>query len=250
MLTTAHIGVLVCEVKHFRVPGSISRPARQNAPVPVIKAEYGPTLPQWLAPRPVGLRIAAACLAVALLVAAVVIALASRPDETAVLIRKPVTFNLIHGPQWERVDRPGALVALRHERNGLFLDSYTVRELTLPPYRGALGGMLPVYADGYLKSLPERYPGFELVGEGRARINNAIGYEVTFRARDGARRLYERHYLLVGEEREGLRHGVVLEIESTAAAGTPNVTEIGNHGALKTPLRSFRFGEDRKGGTA
>ena len=34
------------------------------------------------------------------------------------------------------------------------------------------------------------------------------------------------------------------------AAGTPNVSEIGNHGALKMPLRSFRFGEERKGGTA
>ncbi len=238
------------EIKHFLAPGSISRPARQNAPVPIIKAEYGPTLPQLLAPRPLGVRIAAACAAVALLVAAVVIALTSRPDETAVLVRKPVTFNFIHGPQWERVDRPGALVALRHTRNGLFLDSYTVRELTLPPYRGAVGGMLPVYADGYLKTLPKRYPGYEFVGEGRARINNAVGYEVTFRARDGARRLYERHYLLVPEEPDGLRHGVVLEIESTAAAGTPNVSEIGNHGALKVPLRSFRFGEDRKGGTS
>jgi hypothetical protein len=240
----------VCEIKHFLAPGSIRRPSRQNAPVPVIKAEYGPTLPQLLAPRPLGVRIAAACLAVALLVAAVVIALASRPDETAVLVRKPVTFNFIHGPQWERVDRAGALVALRHERNGLFLDSYTIRELTLPPYRGAAGGMLPVYADSYLRTLPKRYPGYEFVGEGRARINNAIGYEVTFRASSGARRLYERHYLLVAEEPDGLRHGVVLEIESTAAAGTPNVTEIGNHGALKVPLRSFRFGEDRKGGTS
>ena len=73
---------------------------------------------------------------------------------------------------------------------------------------------------------------------------------MTFRARSGARRLYERHYLLVDEEPDGLRHGVVLEIESTAAAGTPNVSEIGDHGALKMPLRSFRFGEDRKGGTS
>jgi len=43
---------------------------------------------------------------------------------------------------------------------------------------------------------------------------------------------------------------VVMELESTPAAGTPNADEIGNHGALKTPLRSFRFGEDRTGGTA
>ena len=53
---------------------------------------------------------------------------------------------------------------------------------------------------------------------------------MTFRASDGARRLYERHYLMVEEEPDGLRRGVVLEIESTATrTGTPNVTEIGNH---------------------
>jgi len=73
---------------------------------------------------------------------------------------------------------------------------------------------------------------------------------VTFRARIGERRLYGRHYLLVEEEPEGRRRGVVIELGSTPAAGTPSATEIGNHGALKTPLRSFRFGEDRKGGTA
>ncbi len=218
--------------------------------MPAIKAEYGPTLPQLLAPRPLAVRIAAALLVVALLATAVVVALTSRPDETAVLVRQPVTFNLVYGPQWERIDRPGALVALRHEKDGLFLDSYTLRRLDLPPYRGAVGGTLPVYAAGYIRALPKRYPGFQFVGEGRARINNAIGYAVTFRAVRGTRRLYERHYLLVADRPDGLRRGVVLEIESTTSAGTPNAAEIGNHGALKVPLRSFRFGEDRKGGTS
>ena len=216
-----------------------------------MKSEYGPTLLELLAPRHLAVRIAAAVLALAILVAAVVIALTSRPDETAVLVRRPITFNLIHGPQWTALPRPATLVALRHNSpGGLFLDAYAVRELRLPAYRGAASGMLPVYADAYLRTLPRRYRAFELVGEGRARINNAIGYAVTFRARTGPRRLYGRHYLLVEEEPEGGRHGVILEIESTPAAGTPNADAIGNHGALKTPLRSFRFGEDREGGTA
>jgi hypothetical protein len=216
-----------------------------------MKPEYGPTLLGLLAPRPLVLRVAAAVLAVSILVVAVVIALTSRPDETQVLIRKPVTLNFVHGPQWKSAERAGTLVALRHDSpNGLFLDAYTIRELRLPPYRGAVSGTLPVYADRYLRTLAGRYPDFELVGEGRARLNNAIGYALTFRARTGTRRLYGRHYLLVEEEPEGNRHGVILEVESTPAAGTPNAAEVGNHGALKTPLRSFRFGEDRKGGTA
>lgn len=220
-------------------------------PVPVTKAEYGPTLPQLLAPRSLAVRAGAAALAVAVAIGALAIVLASRPDEAQVLVREPVAFNLVHGPQWERVERPGALVALRNTgQSGLFLDAYVIRELRLPAYRGVAGGTLPVYATGYVRTLPARYAEFEPVSEGRARINNAIGYEITFRARRGERRIYGRHYLLVEEDPPGLRRGVVIELESTPAAGTPGPTEIGNHGALKTPLRSFRFGTDRKGGTA
>lgn len=216
----------------------------------MIKAEYGPTLPQLLRTRSLPVRIAATVLALVLLAGAVAIAIASRPDETAVLVRKPLTFNFIYGGEFERVDRPGAIVALRHEEGGLFLDSFAIGDLMLAPYRGAAGGMLPIYANGYVRTIRGRYRGFELVGEGRARINNAIGYQVTFLARSGARRLYGRHLLLVEEEPDGLRHGVVIELLSTPAAGTPNADSIGNHGALKAPLRSFRFGEDRDGGTA
>jgi hypothetical protein len=217
----------------------------------VIKEEYGPTLPQLLATRSLPVRLAAAALALAIVLGAAFIAITSRPDEEAVLVREPVTFNFVYGTQWDRVQRPGALVALRNVgARGLFLDSYTARDLRLPAYRGAATGMLPVFANGYVRRISGRYEDFEQVSEGRARINNAIGYEVTFRARLGARRLYGRHYLLVEEEPDGLRRGVVIELESTPAAGTPSAADIGAHGALKTPLRSFRFGEDREGGTA
>ena len=174
----------------------------------------------------------------------------ARTDETFVLERRPVTFNLAYGPQFQRVAKAGTLLALSHTRNGLFLDSYVVRELDLPPYRGAVGGMLPVYAFDYLARQRKRYPGYEFVSEARSRINNGVGYALTFRAKRGARTLYVRHLLLVEELPDGRRKGVVIELTSTAAAGTPNATEIGNHGALKMPLRSFRFGTDRKGGTA
>ncbi len=217
--------------------------------VSAVKPQYGPTLVQMLAPRPRAVRLGAAAFGVLLIVAVIAIALSTRPDETHVLEREPVTFNFVYGPQFVR-DEEGAIVALRHSRSGLFLDGFVVQPLELPRYDGAVSGTLPVYADGYIKGLRSRYRGFDFVGEGRTRVNNGIGYQVTFRAKDGARTLYGRHLLLVEEKPDGLREGVVIEITSTSAAGTPNAEEIGNHGALKTPLRSFRFGEDRKGGTA
>jgi hypothetical protein len=218
--------------------------------VSAVKPQYGPSLVAMLAPRPLAVRIAAGAFAALLVVAVVLVAQRARADETFVLERKPVTFNLAYGPQFHRVPKAGTLLALSHTRNGLFLDSYVVRELDLPPYRGAVGGMLPVYAFDYLARQRKRYPGYEFVNEGRTRINNGVGYAVTFRAKRGARTLYVKHLLLVEELPDGHRKGVVIELTSTAAAGTPNATEIGNHGALKQPLRSFRFGTDRKGGTA
>jgi hypothetical protein len=219
------------------------------AAVSPVKPEYGPTLPELLAPRPRWVRVAVA--AALALVAAAGLYLAVKPsDETAVLVRGPVTFNLVHGPEFVRAREPGALLALRRSRGGLFLDSYVIRPLTLPPYRGAVGGTLPVYAFGYLRELGRRYDGFRFVSEGRTRINNGIGYQVVFRAKQGTRTLYGRHLLLVPEEPEGLRRGVVLELLSTPAAGTPNAEGTGAQGPLKTPLRSFRFGADREGGTA
>jgi hypothetical protein len=221
------------------------------AGVSAVKPQYGPTLVQMLAPRSLAVRTGEAALAVLLVAAVVAIALAARPDETFVLEHEPVTFNLVYGPQFRRVRRAGSVVALEHERaTGLFLDSYVLRPLTLPPYRGAVGGMLPLYADGYIDRLRRRYRGFEFVGEGRARINNGVGYAVSFRFKRGRRTIFGRHVLLVEELPDGQRRGVVIELESTPAAGTPNADEIGNHGALKTPLRSFRFGEDREGGTS
>jgi hypothetical protein len=218
--------------------------------VSAVKPQYGPTLVQMLAPRPLAVRVAAAVGGALFVAAVVLVALSTRGNDTFVLEHEPVTFNFAYGAQFQRAPAAGTVVALSNVHDGLFLDSYVVRALALPPYRGAVGGMLPVYADGYIDRLRRRYSGFEFVGEGRSRINNGIGYQLTFRSTRSGRTIYGRHLLLVEDTPDGLRRGVVIELESTAAAGTPNATEIGNHGALKQPLRSFRFGTDRKGGTS
>lgn len=215
----------------------------------VVKPQYGPTLIAVVGGLPRVARIAAIAVGVLLVAGALTIAVRTRPDETTVIVRGPQTFNLIYPSQLQRVTQPGALLALRRERaDGLFLDSYVVRALSLPAYRGVVGGLLPVYADGYLKRMRRRYASARLKLEGRTRINNAIGYQLVMQAKQGRRTLYVRHLLLVPEQPDGARRGVVIEIESTPAAGTPNAIGNGNAGPLKTALRSFRFGTSRTGG--
>jgi len=217
--------------------------------VTVVKPEFGPTLPQLVGALPRAPRVAIVGLAALLVAAAIVLALRSRPQETHVIVRGEQTFNLAYGPQLQRVSQRGSLLALRRERNGLFLDAYAVRPLVLPPYRGVAGGTLPIYATGYLERMRRRYGPSELALEGRTRINNAIGYQLVLRAKRGPRTLYVRHLLLVPDVPDGERRGVVIELESTPAAGTPNAIGIGNAGPLKQAMRSFRFGTSREGGT-
>lgn len=215
-----------------------------------LKPGYGPTLAELVARLPRPARVALTAAGALVLALAVAAAVRAGADETAVIVRKPVAFNLVYGPDLERRSRPGALLALERRRGDLFLDSYVVRELVLAPYRGSVSGTLPVVAFDYIRRLRRRYEGFELVLEGRTRVNNAVGYQVVFRARLGERTLYGRHLMLVSEEPAGQRRGVVLELASTPAAGTPNAEATGTIGALKSALRSLRFGTERQGGTA
>lgn len=217
--------------------------------VSVVQAQYGPTLSQIVARLPRPARVVLVALVVLLVVGALAIAALTRPDETQIVVRDGETFNLVHGPQLRRVEQPGALLALRRERDNLFLDSYVVRDLRLAPYRGAVGGTLPIFAFDYLRDLRKRYGASDLALEGRTRINNGIGYQIVLRAKRGPRTLYVRHLLLVPDEPEGARRGVIIELESTPAAGTPNALGTGNAGPLKQAMRSFRFGTSRKGGT-
>lgn len=217
----------------------------------LVKPEYGPTLPELLVRLPGRLRWAlAAAVAVAVLAVAGVV-IASGENEKAVVVREPVTFNLVYDGDsgLRRISQPGALLALERTRGDLFLDSYVVRELRLPAYEGAASGILPVYAEGVLRDLRRRYDGFRLEVEGRTRINNGLGYQVLFRAQRDGRTLFGRHLMLVPEEPVGLRQGVVIELTSTPSA-TPNLAATGNTSVLKTPLRSFRFGTEREGGEA
>ena len=168
------------------------------------------------------------------------------------LVRKPITFNLIHGPQWAPVQRRRhARRAAPRSPRGLFLDAYAIRELRLPAYRGAVGGMLPVYADGVH---PHALPDATARSSSSARAARASTTRSATRSRSApAAARGGSTGATTCSSRRSPRAGAtasILEIESTPAAGTPNADEIGNHGALKTPLRSFRFGEDRKGGTA
>jgi hypothetical protein len=226
----------------------------------LVLEEHRPTLADLARPRlaraPRWVRWALAAVAVLVVLAVAWRILGAGDAGTHYVQRTPLQFNFHYSGAMHRVaPRAPELVRLERRRGGLFLDSFAVEPLALPPFRGNVSGVLPAYADGEIATLSRRLREFELLREGKSRLNQVPGYEIQFRARLGTRRLYGRLVLLpapapgedlanpTGElQNDRARHGVRILLLATPASGVLRVRDVGAHGLLKTPFRSFRFG--------
>lgn len=214
---------------------------------PLVRPEFGPTLPALLHER---FRIApwvtlGAVVAI-LAVAGVGVALGTREDPTVELVhRAEPAFTLLYSaPVVQRVaPRSGELVRLQARRDGLRL-SVTVRPLRLPPYDGVATGVLPIYAGHHLAGLRRRLAGFELRDEGKARVNDVPGYQLGFRAGDDRRRIHGRDVLLVPDQ-PGAREGVLLSLLQSNSGGLLDSADLRMIKLVKSAFRSFRFGTER-----
>jgi hypothetical protein len=207
---------------------------------PLVAPEYRPTLREELAPRPRGVRRAVyGLIGVATLAAVVAIAPRSLGGEERIIRARPIAFNLRPPPGMDEV-RPGAGEVFKLERPGL--DSFSVAPLRVPAYRGDPGGILPVVAARELDALQRRFPGFEPVEEGKARVNEVPAYSIAFRISRSPRQ-YGRLVLLL-QPVPGARDGVKLLLTSTPKAGAGKAADVGVEGQLKIAYRSFRFGTE------
>lgn len=215
----------------------------------VVDPAFGPTLPEIVGPRwralPRAAR-AAIVLATALVVPAVaVLVLGGGEKRHEVVVRGPITFNLVHPDSLQRVE-PAAGELLRLERrpgSGPAL-RYTVRPVRIPAYRGDINAFLPLYTSGLVAAAAERDPAFALRGEGRVRINELPGYGYVFQTRLRGRTAYGRRLLLFPDE-PGVRLGADVLLLAERSPSVPRADAVGNGGPLKTALRSLRFGTER-----
>lgn len=202
----------------------------------VVKAAYGPSLPELLGPRRWRLlAVAGVALGVAVLAAVL-----WPSSERVIVSRGPVAFNFVYGGGLA----PAGAAKVEQRIGSVFVQSMEVGEMRLPAYRGDPGGTLPILADRLAGELSRRYAGFRLVGEGRARINESPGYGIAWSGRVAGRRIFGRDYLLVPDE-PAPRAGARVALRSTYRGGVSSALDVGSVGALKRSLRSFRFGTER-----
>jgi hypothetical protein len=219
-----------------------------------VRPEFGPTLPELLAPRLRGVGrgvqlalTAGAVLAVVALVVAVS-ALRDSDGRTTLVVREPIAFNLLRPPSLQRVAPAGGeVLRLQTPAGSRAPQRFTARPLRLAPYRGDVSAALMMLASRLIDDMRATVPGFVWRGDGKARVNEATGYQILYQARIGGRTTYGRRVLVVPdvENAPPPRAGMDLDLRSARSPAVPNIDSVGRNGALKLPLTSFRLGTER-----
>jgi hypothetical protein len=216
------------------------------------RAALGPSLPALLRRR-FGISPAVTLLVVGVIglvgAVAIVVAIEHKASPGGKLVHegKPV-FNILYPPAAMHEARPrtGELARIQGHRGKLTV-SIVVRPLRLPPYRGdATHGQLPVYADRFADAQAAALSGFELAFEGRARVNNGVGYEIGFQSLRPTRREYGRDALLVPDDLQEGGGLVTLSLRQIKAGGAKFTKRERNLAFLsRKTYRSFTFGTGR-----
>jgi hypothetical protein len=212
-----------------------------------VRPEFGPTLPELLGPRlralPPVLRFGLAALG-GLVLVAIFYALVLRGEgadaKRAVVVRTPIAFNFVYRAPFRKLAPQGGELA----RVGSRSQSFAVRELKLPAYRGDAAGFLPLYAVQQQAQMAREFPAFVWRSDGRANINQQQGFEIVFQyRRPGGPLTYGRRVLLLPSVTA--REGADILVTAPRSPAVVRADDVGHNGGLKTALRSFRFGTER-----
>jgi hypothetical protein len=214
----------------------------------VVREEFGPTLPELLGSR-LGVPARKVWLGLALVAAvavAVVLFLTLRPTpgQSAVVVRKPVAFNLIYTDALRRVaPRAGEELRLR-TRSGP-PQSFVVHPLSIPSYKGDVSAQLTFMSARLIDEMRAHYRGFIWRSDGRVNINKQPGYQIVFQATVNGRTTYGKRVLLVVGPDPPPHTGLDITLLAARSTAVPKADAVAANGALKTPYRSLRFGSKR-----
>jgi hypothetical protein len=218
----------------------------------VVRPEFGPTLPELVGPRiralPRVAQIALAAIAVLLVVGLALFVRRDTEDTRAhAVVREPIAYNLVYPPSLERVaPRAGETLRLQTPAGSAAPQSFAVKPFKLPPYRGDSTGILTLMSANLITQMGKQYPGFIWRGDGRVNYNRQPGYEILFQTKLNGHTTYGRRTLLVPGGDTPPREGLDITMLAARSEAIPRVDAVGSaSGALKTAIRSLRFGTER-----
>jgi hypothetical protein len=218
----------------------------------VVRPEFGPTLPELVGPRiralPRAAQIALAAIAALVVVGFAVFVRRDTEDTRAqAVVRAPIAYNLVYPASLERVrPKAGETLRLQSPPGTAARQSFAVKPFKLPPYRGDSTGILTLTSANMITQMAKEYPGFIWRGDGRVNYNRQPGYEILFQAKIDGRTTYGRRTMLVPGKDPKPLEGLDITMLAARSEAIPRVDAVGSaSGALKTAIRSLRFGTER-----
>jgi hypothetical protein len=214
---------------------------------PLVLPEYGPTLPE-VARRRFGWRertTVALLFAVAALIALGLFVVRPEVDPLAKYVHHddPV-FNLLYRRSaLHPVDPQGAELVRLEGKRGRLSVAIAVEPLKLPPASGDIAhGLLPAFASRHIEELRRGLDRFQLRAEGRARVNNAPGYEVRFRTGPRGRRTFGNDLMILPTEENAADALLVTARRTLTGPERFGKREAALNKATAKAYRSFKYG--------
>jgi hypothetical protein len=213
---------------------------------PLVRPEFGPSLPELLSGRLSVSRRAVTIGAVVFLVVVffVVRALIDDGREQITVHGKP-SYNLLYDPGQLHPVKPtgGEQLHLRGRRKNVAVE-ITARPANLPPFDGdVIGGQLPLYTAQLAERLKAELPGFVMGDEGKARINQAPGYQLAYTSGSAGNRTYWREVYVMPKADEPDQTVLLRMSQTFTGRAGPRGRALLK--AAKKAYRSFRFGAHR-----
>jgi hypothetical protein len=214
---------------------------------PLVLPEYGPTLPE-IAHRRYGWRertTVIVLLALAALVALALFVVRPEVDPLAKYVHHgDPTFNLLYRRSaLHKVAPQGSELVRLQGHRGRLTTTIAVEPLELPPATGDIAhGELPAFASRHIEELRARDDTFQLVAEGRARVNDAPGYEVRFRTGPPGSQTFGNDLMVLPKEEDAA--GALLVTSRRTLTGRPKFgkREAALNKASAKAYRSFKYG--------
>jgi hypothetical protein len=215
---------------------------------PLLRPEFGPTLPDLLSRRfSVSRRVitVVGVIVLVLIVAGIKVGLSI--GRATISVGGDPSFSLVY--KTHRLHkaplRAGELARVQGRTKQVFV-ALTARRVALPAFRGdVIGGQLPVYVTQYADRLQAQLPQFTVSDEGKSRIGTAEGYDIGYQSGPKGHRTYWREILLVSDPEKGAaQNAVVLRLRQTFS-GRTNARDQALVQAGKQGYQSFRFGTGR-----
>jgi hypothetical protein len=214
--------------------------------VPLLRPEFGPSLSELVSGRfSVSRRAVAIGAVVALVVLAVVIKVVTDDGREQLTVHGNPDFNVVYDPGSLHRAAPHPGEVMRLEGHSSHVDvAVTARHANLPPYPGdVIGGQLPLYTTQYTERLKKRLPDFVMGDEGKARLNQAPGYQIAYTSgAPGNRTFWREVYIMPAADQAD--QTVVLQMRQTFS-GRAGRRARALLKATKKAFRSFRFGTRR-----